>query len=112
MKKKIIRFVSIAMVFALFMSMNITSYAEGTKHGKTRAIYVVFDNSGSMYSPGNMAWSQATYAMEVFSAMMNFENGDTMKIFPMHEVTTNGNGRDRQNFIYFNQLHFGYSANS
>lgn len=118
MKKKIIRFVSIAMVFALFMSMNITSYAEGTKHGKTRAIYVVFDNSGSMYSPGNMAWSQATYAMEVFSAMMNFENGDTMKIFPMHEVTTNGNGgTDRTSSISINstsdiqQIHNMYTPN-
>lgn len=57
-----------------------------------RAIYVVFDNSGSMYGPGNMAWSQATYAMEVFAAMMNYDNGDQMKIFPMHDVTTDGTG--------------------
>ena len=52
----------------------------------------MFDNSGSMYGPGNMAWSQATYAMEVFAAMMNYDNGDQMKIFPMHNVTTGGAG--------------------
>ena len=45
-----------------------------------------------MYGPGNMAWSQATYAMEVFAAMMNYDNGDQMKIFPMHDVTTDGTG--------------------
>ena len=46
---------------------------QAAQAGKNRAIYVVFDNSGSMYKPGNMAWSQATYAMEVFAAMMNFD---------------------------------------
>ena len=118
MKKIIIRFLSVVMIFALFISMDITSYAESAKQGKTRAIYVVFDNSGSMYGPGNMAWSQATYAMEVFSAMMNFENGDTMKIFPMHEVTTNGNnGTDRTSSITIKsisdiqQIHNMYTPN-
>lgn len=55
-----------------------------------RAVYIVFDNSGSMYGKGNMAWSQATYATEVFAAMLNFENGDTMKVYPMHPVSTSG----------------------
>ena len=36
----------------------------------------------------------------VFSAMMNFDSGDVMKIFPMHEVTTGGNnGTDRTSSI-------------
>ena len=73
---------------------------QAAQAGKNRAIYVVFDNSGSMYKPGNMAWSQATYAMEVFAAMMNFDSGDVMKVFPMHPVTVNGNaGTDRTTSI-------------
>lgn len=73
---------------------------QAAQAGKNRVIYVVFDNSGSMYKPGNMAWSQATYAMEVFAAMMNFDSGDVMKVFPMHPVTVNGNaGTDRTTSI-------------
>ena len=66
--------------------------AAEVRKSEARAIYVVFDNSGSMYGPGNTAWSQATYAMEVFAAMMNYDGGDQMKIFPMHDVTTDGTG--------------------
>lgn len=60
--------------------------ASVTKAEKTYEIAVVFDNSGSMYD--NESWSRAKYAMEVFAAMMN--NGDVLKIFPMHPVTTDG----------------------
>ena len=77
------------LVCSVFASGAGTQAAE-VKAGTTRAIYVVFDNSGSMYGPGNKAWSQAIYAMEVFAAMMNFDSGDQMKIFPMHDVTTDG----------------------
>ena len=66
-------------------------HAEKQQGTTKRAIYVVFDNSGSMYGDGNKAWSQATYAMEVFAAMMNYESGDVMKVFPMHDITTDGN---------------------
>lgn len=34
---------------------------------------------------------QCDYAMEVFAAMMNYESGDVMKVFPMHDITTDGN---------------------
>ena len=53
---------------------------------KSYEIAVVFDNSGSMYD--NESWSRAKYAMEVFAAMLN--EGDVLKIFPMHPVTTDG----------------------
>ena len=58
--------------------------------GKSRLIYVVFDDSCSMVdsrgdpgNPGDMRarWSQAKYAMEVFAAMM--EESDQMVVFPM-----------------------------
>ena len=83
----------------------VTQAAE-VKAGTTRAIYVVFDNSGSMYGPGNKAWSQAIYAMEVFAAMMNFDSGDQMKIFPMHDVTTDGSETFEDNIFYYSQVDF------
>ena len=55
------------------------------KPEKTRAIAIVFDNSGSMYDAGDQAWCRATYAMEVFASMLNA--GDTLQIYPMHPIT-------------------------
>lgn len=92
MKKLISKLLVFAMLIALLMPAGVVSRAAEVNKSGARAIYVVFDNSGSMYGPGNMAWSQATYAMEVFAAMMNYDNGDQMKIFPMHDVTTDGTG--------------------
>ncbi|MBM6801353.1 hypothetical protein H6B07_01510 [Mediterraneibacter glycyrrhizinilyticus] len=92
MKKLISKLLVFAMLIALLMPAGVVSRAAEVNKSGARAIYVVFDNSGSMYGPGNMAWSQATYAMEVFAAMMNYDNGDQMKIFPMHDVTTGGTG--------------------
>lgn len=51
----------------------------------TRAIAIVFDNSGSMYDAGDQAWCRATYAMEVFASMLN--EGDVLQIYPMHPIT-------------------------
>ena len=57
-----------------------------------RAIYVVYDDSQSMADlacdadhPGQMLkrWSQAKYAMEVFTAMM--DPNDVMRIYPMSD---------------------------
>ncbi len=81
---------SLSLIFiVMFMIIPISWNVNAEEKNKTkRAIYVVFDNSGSMYGKkDNLAWSQATYAIEVFASMMNFDNGDTMKIFPMHKVT-------------------------
>lgn len=58
------------------------------KAGASRAIAIVFDNSGSMYDNGDQAWCRATYAMEVFSSMLN--KGDTLLIYPMHPITVGG----------------------
>ena len=90
MKRVVARVLIIAMLATLVLIPMTTAKAAGSKGNKSRAIYVVFDNSGSMYGAKNKAWSQATYAMEVFAAMMNFESGDVMKIFPMHRITTQG----------------------
>ncbi len=52
------------------------------KSGDTRAIAIVFDNSGSMYLHDNQAWCRATYATEVFASMLN--KGDILQIYPMN----------------------------
>ncbi len=93
MKRVIAKVLIVAMLATMLIMPNATVNAKNTT-SKSRAIYVVFDNSGSMYAlpDGNInkAWSQATYAMEVFASMMNYENGDVMKIFPMHNIKTTG----------------------
>ena len=77
-------------VFLLFITIGanfITVEAANiTQKEKSYEIAVVFDNSGSMYD--NESWSRAKYAMEVFAAMLN--EGDVLKIYPMHPVTTDG----------------------
>ena len=57
-------------------------------NGETRAIAIVFDNSGSMYDDGDQAWCRATYAMEVFASMLN--TGDVLQIYPMWPITVGG----------------------
>lgn len=61
---------------------------QAAKVSTSRAIAIVFDNSGSMYQDGNQAWCRATYAMEVFAAMLN--PGDTLRIYPMWPINTDG----------------------
>ncbi len=53
-------------------------------------IAVVFDNSGSMYKSD--AWCKAKYAMEIFAAMMPYGKNDSLRIYPMWEVTTGEGG--------------------
>ncbi len=57
--------------------------AEVTKTAHTHDIAIVFDNSGSMYLDSR--WCQAIYAMEVFAAMLDYEN-DKLGIYPMETV--------------------------
>ncbi len=65
------------------------------KEDVSREIAVVFDNSGSMYMMGGDLWCRATYAVEVFAAMMN--EGDTLKVFPMWEVQTSKGAYNYEN---------------
>ena len=59
------------------------------KPSESRAIAIVFDNSGSMYDDGDQAWCRATYAMEVFASMLN--DGDVLQIYPMNPITVGNN---------------------
>lgn len=80
----------------LFSAAGVSALAvNGTKSTTSRAIAIVFDNSGSMYMNQNKAWCRATYAIEVFASMMN--QGDTLQVYPMYEVTVGGKTYTSQN---------------
>ncbi len=58
----------------------------------SRAIYIVYDDSGSMYvdNDGNMVdtWSKAKYSMEVFASMLGHD--DSMAIYYMSDYSKDG----------------------
>lgn len=84
MKKRLLC-LCLTAVLILGLFAGIPSSAQAAeKTEKTRAIAIVFDNSGSMYELRKVAWCQAIYAMEVFAAMMNEQ--DKLLIYPMHEI--------------------------
>lgn len=86
------RLISGLLVIMLLISsvgMEMSALAIGaTKDTVSRAIAIVFDNSGSMYMNYNKAWCRATYAIEVFASMMN--EGDILQVYPMYDVTVGG----------------------
>ncbi len=103
MNKKIqflFRISSFALTLLLMVNMLVVSpltvnaAASGDASGsyivqkRSYEIAVVFDNSGSMYQ--NEGWCRAKYAMEIFASMLNYDEGDKLKIFPMWESTTDG----------------------
>lgn len=106
MKKKsrvLYRISSLLLMLLMVMSIFCTipfsaSAATVTTSAKSYDIAVVFDNSGSMYQPDSKgdskAWCRAKYAMEIFASMLNYENGDKLRIYPMWEVTTDGSQPD------------------
>lgn len=85
------RFISLFLVVLLllsFMAVGATPALAAEKKEPTRAIAIVFDNSGSMYTELNPSWCRATYAMEVFASMLN--KGDTLQIYPMWPIEVGG----------------------
>lgn len=76
---------------------------------KKKVIYMVMDNSDSMYFDRNgdgdknkypqQKWCQVKYAMQVFASMMDFENGDQLRIYPMHDITIGKNGTKVDKFL-------------
>ncbi len=86
------RFLSVFLLVALLFScmvVGIPTVNAAEKVETPRAIAIVFDNSGSMYDAGDQAWCRATYAMEVFAAMLN--KGDVLQIYPMHPIAVGNN---------------------
>ncbi len=84
MKRYISMLLAVLLLFTCILT--VTPEAEAsTKANESRAIAIVFDNSGSMYEKKNQAWCRATYAMEVFASMLN--TGDILQIYPMWPIT-------------------------
>ncbi len=84
--KKLLKQILIAvMVFSNLFICTLPGSAQ--KAEIKRNIAIVFDNSGSMYVKGEKAWCRATYAMEVFAAMLN--KGDSLSIHPMNPIEVN-----------------------
>ena len=90
MKKRLLCFLLTAALMLGMVTGLASSAQAANRQDKTRAIAVVFDNSGSMYGSGNYNWCRATYATEVFAAMMN--EGDQMLIYPMNTIMLGRNG--------------------
>lgn len=87
LKKMLCAALAVVLVLPIFWS-GANAASGAVKESKSRAIAIVFDNSGSMYIRGNQAWCRATYAIEVFAAMMNA--GDTLSVYPMWDIEANG----------------------
>ena len=85
MKRSISMFLAVLMLLSCIFTASPMVHA--AKKTEKRTIAIVFDNSGSMYE--NEAWCRATYAMEVFAAMLN--TGDELFIYPMWPIETGGN---------------------
>ena len=93
--KKIVSILLVALMLLSCMIVAMPSAYAAKKAESSRAIAIVFDNSGSMYTDGNSAWCHATYAMEVFASMLN--KGDTLQIHPMHPITVGDKSYDKNN---------------
>ena len=90
--KRTISLLLTACLLLTCLAVTVPEAQASTKASVSRTIAIVFDNSGSMYYAGNPAWCRATYAMEVFAAMLNA--GDTLMIYPMHPIEAGGNVYD------------------
>lgn len=100
MKKRILSLLlAAAMLIAVLPGMGFGA-AAASKEEPKRVIGIVFDNSGSMYY--DQTWCRATYAMEVFAAMMN--DGDQMQVYPMYpiEIGVGGPQYDMDNPLVIN----------
>lgn len=86
--KRYISMILVVLLLATYMLTAIPKVDASGKNSESRAIAIVFDNSGSMYLKSNQAWCRATYAMEVFASMLNA--GDVLQIYPMHPITAGG----------------------
>lgn len=86
------RMLGMLLAWCVVISQIVTICAAGAQKSTVqRAISIVFDNSGSMYTGDDnqrKAWCRATYAIEVFAAMMN--EGDTLEIYPMSPIEVDG----------------------
>ena len=88
-----IRQILLTFLLVLVMALPAADAAQGATTKKTRRIHLVYDDSESMTwdemgSDGGTSWSQAKYALEIFSAMAG--ETDTLAVYPMSAFYTDG----------------------
>lgn len=107
MKRRVISIISILCILISLLNFNLIGVnASASGNEKGRLINVVYDDSGSMVKDGGdyiTRWSQAKYAVEVFTAMMG--QTDTINIYPMSKegeigLTLQGSDEDRVSKIH------------
>ena len=89
-KKIVALLIHLVLIFAFSTPLTAQSY---TTDQRSKAIHVVYDDSGSMiYDYGVYVdrWGQAKYAMEVFAAML--EEKDAMRVYYMSDFDTSIGG--------------------
>ena len=87
------RQILLTFLLVLVMALPAADAAQGATTKKTRRIHLVYDDSESMTwdemgSDGGTSWSQAKYALEIFSAMAG--ETDTLAVYPMSAFYTDG----------------------
>ena len=97
MKRTFTIFLLVMLVSVVFMPNSAYSQAYETNQ-RSKAIHIVYDDSGSMIRSNNVyldRWGQAKYAMEVFAAML--EERDTMRVYYMSDFDTSVGGNINAN---------------
>ena len=90
MKKSVALLVCLMLMSAVFLPLQSNAY---TTNQRSRAIHIVYDDSGSMIREDGVyldRWGQAKYALEVFAAML--EARDTMRVYYMSDFDTSAGG--------------------
>ena len=85
--KKCVSIILAAVLLLTSICIGAPKVRAATKPEKTRAIAIVFDNSGTMYlgdEDSRKTWCRATYAMQALATMMNAS--DIMQIYPMNPI--------------------------
>ena len=83
----------IALLLALLLLSSMMLHVTAADNTPSRAIHVVFDDSGSMFSDRGALldrWCQAKYALEVFAAMLGPK--DSMNVYLMSDYYQKGIG--------------------
>ena len=99
--KKCVSIILAAILLLTSICVGTPKVHAATKQEKTRAIAIVFDNSGTMYlgdDDSKKTWCRATYAMQALATMMNAS--DIMQIYPMNPIQIGDSDTPKDSDVY------------
>ena len=99
--RKCVSIVLAAILLLTALHLGAPKASAATKPEKTRAIAIVFDNSGTMYlgdEDSRKTWCRATYAMQALATMMNAS--DIMQIYPMNPIQIGNSDAPKDSDVY------------